>query len=74
MEPVHHSKPDPGRVRAVFNLVTLKILGYSYEQIEVFHPEHMSSDRLAELIHRKAAEELRRKHISTQPLYNLANA
>jgi hypothetical protein len=69
MEPVQASQADPKRVRAVFNLVTLKILGYSYEQIEIFHPERMTSDRLAELMHKKAAEELKRKGIKTEPLY-----
>jgi hypothetical protein len=68
MEPKQASQVDPRRVRAVFNLVTLQMLGYSYDQIEILHPANMTSDRLRELIHKKAAQELRRKGIKIQTL------
>jgi hypothetical protein len=69
MEPKQVTQVDPKKVRAVFNLVTLKTLGYSYEQIEILHPAEMTSERLLELVHKKAAEELRRKGIKIQPLH-----
>jgi hypothetical protein len=68
MEP-KTAQVDPKRVRAVFNLVTLKTLGYSYEQIEILHPAEMTSKRLLELVHKKAAEDLRSKGIKTRPLH-----
>jgi hypothetical protein len=69
MEPKQASQIDPGKVRAVFNLAVLKMLGYSYRQIEILHPATMTSEQFLELVHKKAAEELKRKSIKTEPLY-----
>lgn len=70
MEPKQVSQIDPRRVRAVFNLVTLRMLGYSFDQIEILHPADITSKQLLELVHKKAAQELRRKGIKIQTLPN----
>jgi hypothetical protein len=46
---------DPERARAAFNLVALHLAGYTYDQIELFHPAGMTADRLHELLDRKMA-------------------
>ncbi|MGP8070349.1 MAG: hypothetical protein ACLP5V_10710 [Candidatus Bathyarchaeia archaeon] len=48
-------RSDPERARAAFNLVALHLAGYTYDQIELFYPANMTSDRLHELLDRKMA-------------------
>jgi hypothetical protein len=45
----------PERARAAFNLVALHLAGYTYDQIELFHPAGMTADMLHELLDRKMA-------------------
>jgi len=45
MEQPEHP-PDPERGRAAFNMVALHLAGYTYDQIELFHPADMTEDRL----------------------------
>jgi len=58
---------DPERVRAVFNLVALHLAGYTYDQIELFHPADMTTDRLHELLDRKMAS-LLGKHLKIETI------
>jgi hypothetical protein len=44
---------EPERARAAFNMVALHLAGYTYDQIELFHPADMTPDRLHELLARK---------------------
>ncbi len=46
-------QPDPKTARAAFNLVALHLAGYTYDQIELFHPGDMNEDRLHNLLIRK---------------------
>ncbi len=43
-------EPDPARGRAAFNMVALHLAGYTYDQIELFHPADMTEDRLHDLL------------------------
>jgi hypothetical protein len=45
--------PDPERGRAAFNMVALHLAGYTYDQIELFHPADMTEDRLHDLLIKK---------------------
>jgi hypothetical protein len=58
---------DPERARAAFNLVALHLAGYTYDQIELFHPADMTADRLHELLDRKMAS-LVGKHLKIEPI------
>jgi hypothetical protein len=52
MEQPEHP-PDPERGRAAFNMVALHLAGYTYDQIELFHPADMTEDRLHDLLVKK---------------------
>jgi hypothetical protein len=58
---------DPERARAAFNLVALHLAGYTYDQIELFHPAGMTADRLHELLDRKMVS-LLRKGLKIEPI------
>lgn len=60
---------DPERARAAFNLVALHLAGYTYDQIELFRPANMTSDRLHELLDRKMAN-LLGKHLKIKSISN----
>jgi hypothetical protein len=66
MEPSEQPS-DPERARAAFNLVALHLAGYTYDQIELFHPADMTPDRLHELLDRKMAS-LVGKHLKIEPI------
>jgi hypothetical protein len=59
--------PEPERARAAFNLVALHLAGYTYDQIELFHPSDMTPDRLHELLDKKMTS-LLGKHLKIVPL------
>jgi divalent metal cation (Fe/Co/Zn/Cd) transporter len=54
MEPSEQTL-EPDRARAAFNMVALHLAGYTFSQIELFHPSNMTAERLHELLDRKAA-------------------
>jgi hypothetical protein len=45
--------PEPERARAAFNMVALHLAGYTFDQIELFHPGDMTAERLHELLQKK---------------------
>lgn len=47
---------EPERARAAFNMVALHLAGYTYDQIELFHPAGMTPDRLHELLAKRIAK------------------
>jgi hypothetical protein len=50
----HLEQPtDSQRGRAAFNMVALYLAGYTYDQIELFHPADMTEDRLHDLLIKK---------------------
>jgi hypothetical protein len=53
------SPRDPKRGRAAFNMVALHLAGYTYDQIELFHPADMNEDRLHDLLIKKLNKLLR---------------
>jgi hypothetical protein len=56
----HPEQPtDPQRGRAAFNMVALYLAGYTYDQIELFHPADMTEDRLHDLLIKKLKRLLR---------------
>jgi hypothetical protein len=48
-------------------VVALHLAGYTYDQIELFHPSDMTADRLHELLDRKMAS-LLGKHLKIEPI------
>jgi hypothetical protein len=64
--------PEPERARAAFNMVALYLAGYTYDQIELFHPADMTPDRLNELLMKKSSELLvkwfKKRHVKVVKL------
>lgn len=63
---------EPERARAAFNMVALYLAGYTYDQIELFHPADMTPDRLNELLMKKSSELLvkwfKKRHVKVVKL------
>ncbi len=53
--------PEPERARTAFNLVALHLAGYTFDQIELFHPGDMTAERVHELLGSRELSERKRK-------------
>jgi hypothetical protein len=64
-------QPDLKRTRATFNLVTLHLAGFSYDQIELLRPSDLTEDGLHDLLIKQLNEILRKwaaeHHLKIKP-------